>query len=42
MDVKIAFLSGELYEGIYMEQPKGFIVPRWERNGVGLLNLCMD
>jgi hypothetical protein len=31
MDVKTAFLNGELDEGIYMEQPKGFIVPRKEK-----------
>ena len=31
VDVKTAFLSGELEEEIYMEQPKGFIVPGKEK-----------
>lgn len=25
MDVKSAFLNGDIYEEIYMEQPKGFV-----------------
>jgi hypothetical protein len=31
MDVKTAFLNGELDEEIYMEQPKGFIIPGKEK-----------
>ena len=34
MDMKIAFLNGDLEEKIYMEQPEGFIVPRQEKKSV--------
>ena len=27
MDIKTAFLNGELKEEIYMEQPEGWVVP---------------
>ena len=31
MDVKTAFLNGDLDEEIYMEQPEGFIAPGQEK-----------
>ena len=30
MDVKMTFLNGDLKEKVYIEQPKGFILPRNE------------
>jgi hypothetical protein len=41
MDVKIAFLNGELEEEIYMDQHDGFVVKGEERKVCKLLKFYM-
>ena len=36
MDAKTTFLNGDLYENIYMAQPKGFVMEEKERMGCRL------
>jgi hypothetical protein len=42
MDIKIAFLNGELEKEIYMTQPDGFIVKDQEGKVCKLLNSLYD
>ena len=31
MDVKIAFINGDLDDEVYMEKPEGFVLPKNEK-----------
>lgn len=42
MDVKTVFLNGELHEKIYIEQPKGYIIPGKENKVCKLENRFME
>lgn len=42
MDVKTAFLNGDLDEEIYMEQPEGIIVPGQEKKVCKLVKSLYD
>ena len=41
MDVKTAFLNGDLYENVYMAQPKGFIVEGKRTHGMPLKQIYL-
>nr|GFB67356.1 putative zinc finger, CCHC-type [Tanacetum cinerariifolium] len=34
MDVKIVFLNGHLFEEVYMEQPEGFVNPKYPNHNI--------
>ena len=41
MDVKTTFLNGDLDEEIYIEQPEGFVLPKYEKKGMQVSQVAL-